>query len=228
MKVAVCTHGEKAATKTIETLGEIGNHCIPLGCEMNDPEDMRAKFRYVADNLGGIDVLITYHGRSAEYNEQAIETLTPEYVDKTVSNHLTSCYNLAREAVPYLKNSRAGRIIFTATSDARMGGKIDAMGVTMAKGGTISLTYSLAKRLCSDSITVNCIAVGGLLNIPASLLAPQKEWIKPEDIFDPAMIPIGRVGKPEDVAAAICYLASEEAGYVTGAVLNVSGGLYMG
>lgn len=228
MTVAVCTHGERAAQHTIECLSkDTARLCIPLGCEMNDPEDVRAKFLQLAEAAGGIDVLVTYHGRSQEYREQEIETLEPEYLDLTLSNHLTGSYNLLREALPYLKKSQAGRVIFTANSAALMGGCRDAMGVTAAKGATISLTFSLARRLAKDGITVNCIAAGGIINLP-STVERNPNWIRPEELFSEEDIPIGRMGRPEDIAAAVCYLASEEAGYVTGAVLNVSGGMYMG
>lgn len=228
MIVAVCTHGERAAQRTIECLGkDIAGRCIPLGCEMNDPEDVRTKFRQLAGAVGGIDVLITCHGRSQEYREQAIETLEPEYLDLTISNHLTGSYNLLREALPYLRKSRAGRVIFTANSAALMGGDRDAIGVTAAKGATIALTYSLARRLAKDGITVNCIAMGGIVNLPATV-EWNPNWIRPEELFNEKEIPIGRVGQPKDIAAAVCYLASEEAGYVTGEILNVCGGIHMG
>lgn len=228
MTVAVCTHGGQAAQKTIESFApEVAEHVIPLGCEMNDSIDMKEKFAHLAQQTGGIDVLITFHGRSQEYKEQNIETLDPEYLDFTISNHLTGNYNLVREALPYLKKSSAGRVIFTVNTNALTGGFCDAMGVTAAKGATISLSFSLARRLAPDGITVNCIAVGGIANIPdVPNLNP--DWIRQDELYRAEDILMGRVGKPEDIAAAICYLASEEAGFVTGTVLNVSGGTYIG
>lgn len=184
-----------------------------------------------------------------EYREQNFDTLEPDYVDLTISNHLTGSYNLLREAIPYLENSKAGRVIFAANTYALTGGENDAMGVTMAKGGTIALTYSAARRLAPKGITVNCIAIGGVMNMPVAGGPPPDapvhhglggpggpggrgpgapSWIRPEALIDPAAIPVGRVGKPEDIAAAVCYLASEEAGFVTGDVLNVSGGIFIG
>lgn len=228
MKAVVCTHGGEAAQRVIEDFpAEIAEHVIPLGCEMNDPADMREKFAWLSEQTGGIDVLITYHGRSPEYKEQKIETLDPEYLDFTISNHLTGNYNLVREVLPYLKKSSAGRVIFTANTSALTGGIDDAMGVTAAKGATISLTYSLARRLAKDGITVNCIAAGGISNIP-DIPNLNPNWIRQEELHRAEDIPLGRVGTPKDIAAAVCYLASEEAGFVTGAVLNVSGGFYMG
>lgn len=262
MKVAVCTHGIWMAEQTIKDLGEdVAKNCIPVACETGDPKDMKEKFAYIAEKLGGIDVLITMHGRSMEYREQNFDTLEPDYVDLTISNHLTGSYNLLREAIPYLENSKAGRVIFAANTYALTGAENDAMGVTMAKGGTIALTYSAARRLAPKGITVNCIAIGGVMNMPVAGGPPPgaihggpdhhgpggpgdkrhggpsgpggkgpgaPSWIKPEELIDPATIPVGRVGRPEDIAAAVCYLASEEAGFVTGDVLNVSGGMFIG
>lgn len=232
MKVALCTHGERAANRTMERLGDLAQNCFPLGCEMNEPEDMRNKFKWLYEQTGSIDVLVLFHGRSMEYREQNIETLEPEYMDLVVSNHMTGSYNLVREALPYLEKSKAGRVILAANNSARTGGIDDAIGVTVAKGATISLTFSLARRLAPKGITVNCIATGGIANLPGSGRSDDPHfpaaWIKPEEMFFPEQIPMGRIGKPEDVAAAVCYLASEEAGFVTGEILNVSGGLFMG
>lgn len=245
MRVAICTHGERAAEKTINSLPEeIAANCLPLGCEMDDPEDMRQKYAWLAEQTGSIDVLILFHGRSKEYREQAFETLEPSYVTQTLSNHVTGSYNLIREALPYLKKSPAGRIVIAADADARMGGTEDAMAVTMAKGAAISLTYSAARRLAPHGITVNCVAMGGIMNIPVGAPGMDKQgsaranpggpavgpanWIKPEELYSADSIPLGRLAKPEEVAAAVCFLVSEEASYITGEVLNVSGGLHMG
>ena len=228
MTVAVCTHGSRAAEQTISGFPpEIAEHMIALGCEMNSSADVKDHFAELSEQTGGIDVLITLHGRSQEYKEQSIETLDPEYLDFTISSHLTGNYNLIREALPYLRKSSAGRVIFTANTNALTGGVDDAMGVTAAKGATVSLTYSLARRLAADGITVNCIAIGGIANIPDTVTM-NPNWIRPEEMFRSEEIPMGRVGTPQDIAAAVCYLASEEAGFVTGEVLNVSGGLFIG
>jgi 3-oxoacyl-[acyl-carrier protein] reductase len=255
MKVAICTHGEHAAARSLESFSEdIRKNCIPLGCEMDDPEDMRLKYASLAEQTGGIDALILIHGRSKEYREQSFETLDPDYVTQTIANHATGSYNLIREALPYLKESPAGRIVLTADSDSRIGGDHDAIGVTMAKGATISLTYSTARRLAKYGVTVNCVAMGGIMNIPVGAPKgpmphddkhdhePPKDdhrpphngpvgpaaWIKPEELYSADDIPLGRLAKPEDVASAICFLVSEEAGYITGEVMNVSGGICMG
>lgn len=245
MRVVICTHGERAAAKTISSLPEdIAANCIPLGCEMDDPEDMREKYAWLVEQTGGIDVLVLLHGRSKEYREQNFDTLEPSYVTQTLSNHVTGSYNLIREALPYLKKSSAGRIVLTADADARTGGTEDAMAVTMAKGAAISLTYSTARRLAQYGITVNCVAMGGIMNIPVGAPGMDKQgsaklnpngpavgpanWIKPEELYNTDKIPLGRLAKAEEVAAAICFLVSEEAGYITGEIMNVSGGLYMG
>jgi 3-oxoacyl-[acyl-carrier protein] reductase len=250
MNVAIMAHGDRLANSAKEGLGELGKDSLALGCEMN-ADDIKAKIKVAADKFGGLDVLVCSQGAAPSYSERDMETLTIQQLQKAFETHLRDSYILMKESLPYLEKSKAGRVIFLASSEARMGSDDDAMAYNILKGGVITLTYDAARRLAKKGITVNCIAMGGIYNIPTGLdstprpgtgpnagpnagpstrpktTAPGSGWFK-EDVVKVDRIPIGRAGKPEDVAAAACYLASEEAGYVTGEILNVSGGLYMG
>jgi 3-oxoacyl-[acyl-carrier protein] reductase len=115
------------------------------------------------------------------------------------------------------------------------------MAVTMAKGALISLTKSAAKRLGPKGITVNCVAPAGIMNVPpqpgnargtgknapAGTTFGAANWILEEELYAPEDFPVKRMGTSEDVAHAICYLLSEEAGFINGEVLNINGGIYM-
>lgn len=103
---------------------------------------------------------------------------------------------------------------------------MDGLAYTAAKGGVISLIYSASKRLAKFGITVNGVAMGGIYNQPLPVGDENPEEVMPNYANFVNQIPIGRLGMPEDVSAAVCFLASEEASFITGAILKVDGGLY--
>jgi len=114
------------------------------------------------------------------------------------------------------------RIVTVSSNAGRMGGFENGLAYSASKGGVISLTFGLARRLASMGITVNCVAPGTIES--EMLLTRSNEQIKRlKDLF-----PVKRFGTPDEVASAIYYLSSEDAGFITGAVLDVNGGLFMG
>ena len=180
----------------------------------------------IKDKFGGIDVLVCGHGWPPE--NQEIDQIGEDYWNHVVASNLTGTYRFTERTLPYLKKSPAPRIIFLVSCEARTGGSYDGLAYTAAKGGVISLTYSLARRLAKYGITVNAVAMGGIYNKPYPVSDERTDPGLPEYAGMQDQIPLGRLGRPEDIAAAVCYLASEEAGFVTGEVLNVNGGLFMG
>lgn len=143
-------------------------------------------------------------------------------------SHLTNNLDMFQHAVPYLKQSNAPRMILATAWDARVGNPQDDLAHTAAKGAIISMTMSEAAKLAPYGITVNAVAIGGIQNLS---VLPEEEALL-EQVQDDAQlrrrIPLKRLPTPQDVAAAVCFLASEEAGFITGEILNVSGGLAMG
>jgi 3-oxoacyl-[acyl-carrier protein] reductase len=122
-----------------------------------------------------------------------------------------------------LEKSEYPRIINIGSNAGRMGGFENGLAYTASKGGVVALTYGAARRLASKGITVNCVAPGTI------------ETEMSKDNYDEAAhkrllarFPLGRLGRPEEVAAAVCYFASQESGFTTGAVLDVNGGMFMG
>jgi NAD(P)-dependent dehydrogenase (short-subunit alcohol dehydrogenase family) len=215
--------------------------CTSIKCVAEDEHDIEDKFAEAVKVTGGIDCVVFLHGRSREYKEQQFETLDPEYVEMTLMNHVVTTYHGVRAAIPYLEKSKAGRVVLLADSEAKSGSDNDAMAVTMAKGALISLTKSAAKRLGPKGITVNCVAPAGIMNVPpqpgntrgsgknapAGTTFGAANWILEEELYAPEDFPVKRMGTSEDVANAICYLLSEEAGFINGEVLNINGGIYM-
>ncbi|MBP5726591.1 MAG: SDR family oxidoreductase, partial [Clostridia bacterium] len=132
-------------------------------------------------------------------------------------------YTMLKCALPYLRKSAAPRVIFMTTVEGARGGKLESFANAVAKGAVLSLAKNCAARLAPERINVNCIQKGAVerLQPPPHPGAPV---FKDMSALLP-YIPQGRMGTPEDLAGAVCYLASEEAAYVTGSVLDLSGGL---
>lgn len=176
--------------------------------------------------FGGIDVLVIGQGWPPVSHE--IEEISPEYWHSVIQSNLTRSFQLVQESLPYLRKSSAPRIIYLVSSEARTGAEYDGIPYSTAKGGLISLTFSLARALAPNGITVNAVAMGGIYNKPY----PVGDGDQNEQFADYSglveKIPLGRLAKPEDVSAAVCFLASEEASFITGEILNVNGGLAMG
>jgi 3-oxoacyl-[acyl-carrier protein] reductase len=192
---------------------------------MSSAGDISGYFEKINEKFGGIDVIVC--GQGWPPDNQEIEDLTNEYWNSVIYSNLTRSFQLMQEGLPYLRRSPAPRIIFLASCEARTGGLRDDLAYTAAKGGVISLTYGAARRLAREGITVNAVAMGGIYNKPYPVGDENQENEMPDYTSMKDLIPMGRLGKPKDISTAVCYLASEEAGFVTGAVLNVNGGLFM-
>jgi 3-oxoacyl-[acyl-carrier protein] reductase len=140
--------------------------------------------------------------------------------DAVIRTNLTGAHLCIQQALPTMMRARAGRIINISSVVAQMGNAGQANYVT-AKAGLIGLTKAIAMEIASRNITVNAVAPGFIETPMTDVLGDKvKEELK-------TRIPLGRMGSPRDVAAAIVFLASDEAGYVTGHVLDVNGGMYL-
>jgi len=190
--------------------------------------DTKEALEGICERFGGIDVVVAAQGFPPI--NQDFADIEKDYWNDVVRTNLYGSVPIIQNAIPFLQKSRAPRVIFLTSAEGKAGGFYDGLAYSAAKGGVIALTYGLAKRLAKDQITVNAVALGGIYNMePAMPDEPKKDNIP--DYADTDLvtkIPLGRLGRAEDVSAAVCYLASEEAGFVTGEILNVSGGLTMG
>jgi 3-oxoacyl-[acyl-carrier protein] reductase len=148
--------------------------------------------------------------------------MSPEHWDTIIAVNLKGSFLVAQQALPHLETGRAPRIINISSNAGRMGGFENGLAYTASKGGQIALTYGLARRLAPKGITVNCIAPG---TIESDMSQSYDDATRGRLL---TRSPLGRLGTPEEVAAAACYFASEESGFTTGAVLDVNGGMFMG
>jgi 3-oxoacyl-[acyl-carrier protein] reductase len=140
--------------------------------------------------------------------------------DRVLSTNLTGVFLLTQAVIKGMVRKRYGRIV-NVTSVVGLMGNAGQANYAASKAGLIGLTKSIARELASRNITCNAVAPGFIATAMTEKMTPEaREKLAGE-------IPLERLGTPDDVAAAVAYLASEEAAYVTGTVLNVSGGLYM-
>lgn len=222
MNVASVSSVLQKADVTSERLKEYGDRFMATASK---GRSMAEVIDQIENRYGCLDVTVTCQGAPPIIGEP--ESMTRAHWNHILNSHLDTNLSLFQEGVPYLRRSKAPRMILTTCAEARCGEGIDDLAYNTAKGGIISMTYSEARRLAKYGITVNAVAVGGIYNLS---YMPGEEVKKPfaelEDLKK--KIPMGRLATPADVAAAVCYLASEEAGFVTGEILNVSGGLAMG
>ncbi len=183
-----------------------------------EAEQVKAGFREALDKFGRLDILVN---NAALTRDALAVRMKPEDWDAVLRTNLTGAHLCAQQALGAMLRQRSGRII-NVTSVVAETGNAGQANYVAAKAGLIGLTRALAVEVASRSITVNAIAPGFIVS-PMTDPLPQK--VK-DDLM--ARIPLGRMGTDADVAAAVVFLASDEAGYITGAVLDVNGGMRMG
>ena len=220
MNVATVHSRQEKAEMTTRWLADYGDRFISFSRDASDYLGM------IAEKFGGIDVLVCGQGWPPDNRE--IEEIGMDYWNSVLTSNLTVSFSMLQRALPYLKKSPAPRVIFLTSCEARTGGLNDSLAYTAAKGGVISLTYGAARRLSKHGITVNAVAMGGIYNRPYPVGDEVPQRALPDYAGLQDQIPLGRLGSPQDVCVAVCYLVSEEAGFVTGEVINVNGGLFMG
>jgi 3-oxoacyl-[acyl-carrier protein] reductase len=169
------------------------------------------------DSLGKLDILVNNAGIT---RDGLIMRMKDEDWDQVMRVNLEAAFRLMRAAAKPMMKARFGRII-TITSVVGTTGNPGQVNYAAAKGGLVAMSKSLGQELASRNITVNCVAPGFIRTAMTDVLPDaQKEALN-------ARIPMGRMGEGEDIGAAVAYLASKEAGYVTGQTLHVNGGMAM-
>ncbi len=195
-----------------------GGGCArPLALDVSQPETFAERLKQLPEDFANVDILVNNAGITAD---NLLARMSLEDWERVLRTNLTGAYALTKEVLRGMMKRRWGRVINVSSVVGLMGNAGQA-NYAAAKAGLIGLTKSLARELGSRSITVNAVAPG---YVETAMTANLPEASR-EDLT--GSIALKRLGTVDDVAWAVLYLASEEAGYVTGHVLNVSGGLYI-
>jgi len=216
-KVVVAARNEEKLAALVGEIVLAGGQALAVKMDVADTEQVRAGFKQVIEKFARLDILvnnaaITHDGLSVRMKQQDW--------DAVIRTNLTGAHLCIQQALGTMMRARAGRIINIASIVAQMGNAGQANYVA-AKAGLIGLTKAIAIEISSRNITVNAVAPGFIETPMTDVLTNEvKDQLK-------TRIPLGRMGSARDVAAAIVFLASDEAGYITGHVLDVNGGMYL-
>ncbi len=215
-KVAVAARNEEKLAALADEIASKGSVAFAVKMDVADAEQVKAGFKAVLDKFGKLDILVN---NAAITRDGLAMRMKQDDWDAVIRTNLTGAHLCTQQALLTMMRARAGRIINIASVVAQMGNAGQANYVA-AKGGLIGLTKAIAMEIASRNVTVNAVAPGFIATPMTDVLPDKvKEELK-------TRIPLGRLGTGRDVAAAIVFLASDEAGYITGHVLDVNGGLY--
>jgi len=210
-------HDRKGAEEVVAKIKALGRRAIALQADVGEPEQARRLVAQAAEELGGLQILVN----NAGYSQHAdIEGLKLEDWEKMIRVGLTAAFVCAQAAIPYMRRAGWGRIVNVASLRA-MTGSDHGAHYASARAGIIGLTKSLALELARYKITVNAVSPG------YTRTEMTREALERHGAEIAARIPLGRPAEPEEIAAVIAFLASDEASYITGETINVNGGIYM-
>jgi NAD(P)-dependent dehydrogenase (short-subunit alcohol dehydrogenase family) len=205
---ALHANGARVAALDLEAPAHPG--ILGLACDVSDEGAVEATFTRVEQELGPTSVLVLNAGIFPIV--PFVET-TLEVWERTLAINLTGAFLCARRAIPGMREQRYGRIVAIGSSAGKSGGAKSVAAYAASKAGIMAMAKSIANEFAREGITANALAPS-LIDTP--MIAGSRELID--------RIPVGRFGRPEEVAALVCFLASEDAGYITGEVTDINGG----
>jgi 3-oxoacyl-[acyl-carrier protein] reductase len=214
--VIAAARGENA-NDTVAAIVSAGGKAEVASAEMTDTASLEALIAGVIQRHGRIDVLISNAGIT---RDQLMLRMKRADWDEVIATNLTATFVLTQAVLKPMIKQRAGRIVAISSVVGQTGNAGQA-NYAASKAGLIGFCKSVAREVASRNVTVNVVAPGLIATDMTRAISDdaQKDWS--------TQIPLGRVGSAEDVAAAVCFLASDEASYITGQVLSVNGGMYM-
>jgi 3-oxoacyl-[acyl-carrier protein] reductase len=216
-KVAVAARNEEKLAALVSEIGAAGGEALAIKMDVADGDQIKAGFKQVLEKFARLDILVN---NAAITRDGLAMRMKLEDWDAVLRTNLTGAHLCIQQALPPMMKARSGRIINIASVVAQSGNAGQANYVA-AKAGLIGLTKAIAIEIASRNITVNAVAPGFIETPMTDVLSDKvKEELK-------TRIPLGRMGSPRDIAAAIVFLASDEAAYITGHVLNVNGGMHL-
>lgn len=206
---------KEAAEETVKEIEKMGRRALALQADISKEEDCERLFAQTVEAFGGVDILVNNGGITQD--NLAVRMSEAEF-DAVIDTNLKGAFFCMKLAGKIMMKKRSGRII-SISSISGVKGNAGQINYCAAKAGVIGMTKCLARELASRGVTVNAVAPG-YIDTDMTAVLPQK--VKDAVL---AQIPLGRMGKPEDIARTVAFLASEHAGYITGQVIQVDGGM---
>jgi 3-oxoacyl-[acyl-carrier protein] reductase len=216
-KVAVAARNAEKLNAVAAEISAAGGLALAVPMDVADAEQIKAGFKQVLEKFGKLDILVN---NAAVTRDGLALRMKLEDWEAVIRTNLTGAHLCTQQALGPMMRQRWGRII-NVTSVVAQTGNAGQANYVAAKAGLIGLTKAIAVEIASRNITVNAVAPG-FISTPMTDPLPDRAKQEMQE-----KIPLGRMGTDRDVAAAIVFLASEEAGYITGHVLDVNGGMYM-
>jgi 3-oxoacyl-[acyl-carrier protein] reductase len=216
--VVLAARNRERLDQLSQQIASQGGHAFVFTMDVSDEEQIKAACKAAIAELGKIDILVNNAGST---RDQLVMRMKRSDWDSVIHTNLTSAYLCIQQVIGSMLKQRWGRII-NITSIFGQIGQVGQANYAASKAGLIGLTMAIAREVASRNITCNAIAPGFIETAMTSSLSDEfkQNALK--------MIPLGRVGSAEDVAHAVAFLASDNAAYITGHVLNVNGGMLMG
>ncbi len=216
-------HGDRVAVTsrsgtTERDLGEGPGRFLSLTCDVTDADQVEAAFAAVVEAGGAVGVLVAHAGIT---RDTLVLRMSEDAWSEVIDTNLTAVFRVTKRALARMLRLRRGRVIMISSVGAFLGSAGQA-NYAASKAGLVGMARAVAREVGSRSITVNVVAPG---LVETNMLAGLDEGRRSEFA---AQVPLGRVGSPADIAEVVGFVASDGAGYVTGAVLPVDGGLAMG
>jgi 3-oxoacyl-[acyl-carrier protein] reductase len=216
--VAVAARNQSKLDELVTEIQNAGGRALAFAVDVGTEEQVKTTFKQIIAQLGKIEILVNNAGIT---RDQLVMRMKRADWDEVINTNLTSAYLCTQQAISSMLKQRWGRIV-NVTSIFGQIGQAGQANYASSKAGLIGFTMAIAREVASRSITCNAVAPGFIETAMTSTLTEEFKQTALK------MIPLGRVGTTNDVANAVAFLASEEAGYVTGHVLNVNGGMHMG
>ncbi len=207
---------ERAQAVADELAAKYGVQTLGVGMDVSNPQSVEEAFKRINAAFGGVDILVNNAGIT---RDTLFLRMKPEDWEKVLKVNLTGTFLVTKQVVRYMTKKRWGRII-NITSVVGFTGNVGQVNYSTTKAGLVGFTKSLAKELAPRNVLVNAVAPGFIETEMTAVLKDEvKEQYKKQ-------IPLGRFGKPEEVAKVVLFLASPMADYITGEVIHVNGGMF--
>ena len=210
-------NSDEGAQEVISELKKLKVPCKAYKADISDSSQANAMLKSIKEDFGTVDILVN---NAAINRDGSFIKMTKQMWDEVLGVNLNGPFNVTHDLLPGMVEKGWGRIINIASMNGQTG-NFGQANYSVTKGGLIAFTYTLARELARKAITVNAVSPGYTLTdmtkgMPEATLDQVKK-----------MIPVGRMGTPEEIASAVVFMASPQASYITGQVIGVNGGMYM-